>query len=157
MKRGPGFEVWNPYNAQHCVGFEEVEEELVEEPFTLGHIHCCHNAVPEEIIWQQKIAEEMLDLGSIAYFQEEEEYYNAAEFMLQDSFNNHTAQRDGELGNTDDDGRITERGREYFRRISLQIRKEDPYDNGDPLPPQQKKTLIVDLTGDDIEFFYDVV
>jgi len=111
MKRGPGFEVWNPYNAQHCVDFVEEDEQLVEKPFTLGHIYYCHNPVPEEIIWQQKIAEEMLDAGSIAYFQEEEEYYNSAEFMLQDSFNNHTAQRDEEYGNTDVDGRITDRGR----------------------------------------------
>ena len=43
----------------------------------------------------QKIAEEMLDSGSIAYFQEEVEYFNSAEFKLQDSFSNHTAQRDG--------------------------------------------------------------
>ncbi len=73
------------------------------------------------------------------------------------TFLNNTVQREGELGNVDNDGRITERGWEYFRKISLQQRKEDPYDNGDPLPPQQMKSLIVDLTGDDIAFFYDVV
>ena len=73
------------------------------------------------------------------------------------TFLNNTVQREGELGNVDNDGRITERGREYFRKISLQQRKEDPYDNGDPLPPQQMKSLIVDLTGDDIAVFYDVV
>ena len=35
---------------------------------------------------QQKIAEKMLDAGSIAYIQKEEKYYNSAEFMLQGSF-----------------------------------------------------------------------
>jgi len=82
--------------------------------------------VPEELIWQQKIAEEMLDAGSIAYFQEEEEYYNEGGLMLRDSFLNHTAQREGERGNTDVDGRITARGRDYFRGISFALRKDDP-------------------------------
>ena len=36
----------------------------------------CNLTVPEETIWQQKVAERMLDEGSIAYFQEEEELYN---------------------------------------------------------------------------------
>ncbi len=92
MMRGPGFEVWNPFNAQHCVDLVE-DEILPEKPFTLGHIYYCHNPVPEELLWQQKIAEKMLDAGSIEYFQEEEEYYNQGGLMLQDAFLNHTAER----------------------------------------------------------------
>jgi len=138
MKRGPNFEVWNPYNAQHCDQFDDDCEILLEIPFTLGHIYYCHNPVPEEILWQQKIAEQKLDEGSIAYFQEEKEYYSNAGFMLQDSFLNHTAQRDGENGNTDTDGRITDRGREHSRKVSLRLRTEDPYDLGDPLPSYRR-------------------
>jgi hypothetical protein len=57
MMRGPGFEVWNPFDAQHCVDCieeeeEEEEEVLPEKPFTLGHIYYCHNPVPEELVWQ---------------------------------------------------------------------------------------------------------
>ena len=98
----------------------------------------------------------MLDSGSIAYFQEEVEYFNSAEFKLQDSFSNHTAQRDGEHGITGVDGQITDRGREHLRRVSLQLCEADPYDQAEPLPPQQIKALIFDLTGNDIAFFYDV-
>ena len=53
--------------------------------------------------WAELLAmqeRQVLDAGSIAYFQEEEEYYDAAEFMLQDSFLNHTAQREGATGHT---------------------------------------------------------
>ena len=57
MKRGPGYEVWNAYNAQHCVNFVDEEEVFLENPFTLGHIHYCHHPVPEEIIWQQKMSQ----------------------------------------------------------------------------------------------------
>jgi len=71
----PGFEVWNPFDAQHCVDFIEEEEILLEKPSTQGQIYYYHNPVPEELLWQQKIAEEMLDAGSIAYFQEEEQLF----------------------------------------------------------------------------------
>ena len=86
MKRGPDFEVWNPYNGQHCVQFVEEYEILPEMPFTFGHLYYCHDPDPEDILWQQKIAEQKLDEGFIAYFEEEEEYYSDACFMLQDSF-----------------------------------------------------------------------
>ena len=88
----------------------------------------CKGKTWQHAYGQQKIAEEMLDSGSIAYSQEEVEYFNSAEFKLQDSFFNHTAQRDGEHGITGVDGRITDRGREHLRRVSKQLREADPYD-----------------------------
>jgi hypothetical protein len=101
-------------------------------------------------VWQQKIAEEMLDAGSIEYFQEEEEYYNEGGIMLQDAFLNHTAERAGERGNTDSDGRITARGRAHFRKISLALRGEEPYEQATPHP---SPAILIDLTGDDSNFF----
>ena len=72
----PGFEVWNPFDAQHCVDFIEEEEMLLEKPSTQGQIYYCHNPVPEELLGNRaKIAEEVLDAGSIAYFQEEEQLF----------------------------------------------------------------------------------
>ena len=73
--------------------------------------------------------------------------------MLQNAFLNHTAERTGERGNTDVDGRITAHGRAHFRKLSLALRRDDPYEQATPPP---SPAIIIVLTGDDSNFFNDV-
>jgi hypothetical protein len=70
-------------------------------------------------------------------------------------YKSHRSTKGRRRRNTDVNGRVTDQGRDYFRKLSLKIRHEDPFDQSDPQPEQRIKGLIVDLT-DDITFFYGV-
>ncbi len=43
-------------------------------------------------------------------------------------------------------GRVTDQGRDYFRKLSLKLRHEDTFDQSDPQTEQRIKGLIVDLS-----------
>ena len=75
----------------------------------------------------------MLDKGSIAYFQEDEAYYNRGP-MVSDDFICQTGLRDGETGFCDRELRMTPRGRQYRRMQSHELRNADPTEAADPQP-----------------------
>ena len=108
----------------------------------------------------QKNAEELLDEGSIAYFQEDEDYYGRGP-MLNDDFICQTTFRDEEFGHCDRDFRMTPRGRAYLRMKSLRLRTQNPKEATDPLPSHVVNSerivlKLIDLTVDDGDFFYGV-
>ena len=130
---------------------------------TVGNqINECNECVAIDIFifLLQKNAEELLDEGSIAYFQEDEEYYGRGP-MLHDEFIIQTGSREGENGYCDKDLRMTPRGRAYLRMKSLNMRIGNPREAAEPLPqPSTNAEIIIlkyiDLTIDDGVFFYDV-
>jgi hypothetical protein len=102
----------------------------------------------------------LLDEGSIAYFQEDEDYYGTGP-MINDDFICQAGLRDGEIGFCDRDMRMTPRGRQYRRMQSLKIRNADPKEAADPPPlsliPTKPIVLkLIDLTSDDEVFIYGV-
>jgi len=99
-----------------------------------------------------------LDEGSIAYFQEDEDYYGKG-IMLNDDFYSHTALRDNEFGYTDMEGRMTPRGRAYNNSKAMELRKRNPKEAAHPLPSLLNITIrhgvgkVIDLTEGDEGFF----
>ena len=152
MMRGLGFEVWNPLNAQHCADFIEELEVMPETFYTWTHL-----LLSQSSPWRVTMATENCggNAGRRIYWIFSRRgrilqwrWYNVTRCLSQSH-----SRTDGERGNTDSDGRITARGRDHFRKLSFALRREDPYEQATPHP---SPAIIIDLTGDDSNFFYDV-